>query len=112
MLCEVAYARNDVYDVAMVRKQLYISEEHEKALKARAKEMGVSEAELVRGLLDRLLLNGEPGNVAPFAKAEAALAFLESADLISSSHSFPEGYRFDREALYEESRGSGRFRGA
>ena len=103
---------SDVYDVGMVRKQLYISEEHERALKARAREMGVSEAELVRGLLDRLLLNNEPGSALPFGRSEAALDFLESADRISGSHSFPEGYRFDREELYEESRGSGRRRGA
>jgi len=31
----------DVHDVYMVRKQLYISDEHERALKARAKELGV-----------------------------------------------------------------------
>ncbi|MGB3633242.1 MAG: hypothetical protein WA982_04325 [Rubrobacteraceae bacterium] len=92
----------------MVRKQLYISEEHEKALKARAREMGVSEAELVRGLLDRLLLSEAPGSVLPFGRGEAALEFLESADRISGSHSFPKGYRFDREELYEESRGRGR----
>jgi len=43
----------------MIRKQLYISEEHERALKARARELGISEAELVRLMLDGLLLEGE-----------------------------------------------------
>ena len=47
----------DVYDVYMVRKQLYMSEEHERALKARASKLGVSEAELVRRMLDGLLLD-------------------------------------------------------
>jgi hypothetical protein len=47
------------YDVYMIRKQLYMSEEHERALKARARELGVSEAELVRRMLDDLLLDGE-----------------------------------------------------
>ncbi len=51
----------DVYDVYMVRKQLYISDEHERALKARARELGVSEAELVRRMLDGLLLDEEGG---------------------------------------------------
>lgn len=92
----------------MIRKQLYISEEHERALKARAREIGVSEAELVRRLLDRLLLNGETGSVLPFGRAEAALDFLESVDRIADSHSLPEEYRFDREELYEEIRGGGR----
>jgi hypothetical protein len=45
----------------MVRKQFYISDEHERALKARARELGISEAELVRRMLDGLLLDGEGG---------------------------------------------------
>lgn len=102
---------NDVYDVGMVRKQLYISEEHERMLKARAREMGVSEAELVRELLDRLLMGEESSRSAvPFGRAEAAWDFLESADRIAGSHSFPQGYRFDRKELYEEGRGSHRNR--
>ena len=51
----------DVHDVYVIRKQLYISEEHERALKARARELGVSEAELVRRMLDGLLLDEEGG---------------------------------------------------
>ncbi len=39
--------------------EMYISDEHERALKAKAKELGVSEAELVRRMLDGLLLDGE-----------------------------------------------------
>jgi hypothetical protein len=41
------------------RKQLYMINEHERALKARARELGVSQAELVRRVLDGLLLDGE-----------------------------------------------------
>ena len=55
---EVAMLSCDVY---VVRKQLYISEEHERTLKARARELGISEAELVRRMLDGLLLDGEVG---------------------------------------------------
>ena len=40
---EVAMAPCDVYDVYMVRKQLYISDEHERDLKARARELGISQ---------------------------------------------------------------------
>ena len=39
----------------MVRKQLYIDDEQEAALKRYAKERGVTEAELVRDALDRYL---------------------------------------------------------
>jgi hypothetical protein len=100
-------AFGDVYDVYMVRKQLYISEEHERALKARARELGVSEAELVRRLLDGLLLDGEEGSgltraLARPGVAEALDDFLEEADRLAESHRFPEGYWFDREELYED----------
>lgn len=93
----------DVYDVHMVRKQLYISEEHERALKARARELGVSEAELVRRMLDGLLLDGEGGTgLARAGSARALEGFLGEADRLAESHRFPEGYRFDREELYED----------
>lgn len=94
-------ASDDVYDVYMVRKQLYISDEHERALKARAREFGVSEAELVRRMLDGLLLGGE-GGLARAGAADALEGFLEEADRLAESHRFPEGYRFDREELYED----------
>jgi hypothetical protein len=45
----------------MVRKLLYISEEHERSLKARARDHGVWEAKLVRRMLDGILLGGEGG---------------------------------------------------
>ena len=93
----------DVYDVYVVRKQLYISDEHERALKARARELGVSEAELVRRMLDGLLLGGEGGR--GFAGADAAEAlegFLKEADRLAQSHHFHSGYVFDRDELYED----------
>jgi len=84
----------------MVRKQLYISDEHEWALKTKARELGVSEAALVR-LLDGLLMGGEGGS--GLARAGAANAFLAESDRIAESHRFPEGSWFDREEPYEES---------
>ena len=100
---EVARAPCDVNDVYVVRKQLYISEEHERALKARARELGISEAELVRRLLDGLLLDREGGRgVAGAGAAEALEGFLEEADRLAESHRFSEGYAFDRNELYED----------
>lgn len=63
----------------MIRKQLYISYEHEWALQARARELGGSEAELVRRMLAGLLLAGEGGQDSPVrtAAAEALEGFLE-----------------------------------
>ena len=93
----------DVDDVYMVRKQLYISEEHERALKARARELGVSEAELDRRMLDGLLLEGEVGRGLGGADAAEALEdFLVEADRLAESHRFQRGYVFDRDELYED----------
>jgi hypothetical protein len=93
----------DANDANMIRKQLYISDEHERALKARARELGVSEAELVRRLLDGLLLGEEGGSGLARAGATEALEdFLAEADRLAESHSFPDGYRFDRKEFYDD----------
>ena len=96
----------------MIRKQIYISDDHERALKIKAREVGVSEAELIRGLLDRLLLDSEGSGQASLGRAQAALDFLAATDEISASHRFAEDYRFDREELYEDRGTSGRIRRA
>ena len=96
----------------MIRKQLYIGEEHERALKHRARELGVSEAELVRRLLDGLVV--EEGGRGALAGADATIAledFFAESDRISEGHRFPEGYRFGREELYEDRGGSDRGNG-
>jgi hypothetical protein len=100
---EAARAPCDANNVYVVRKQLYISEEHERALKARARELGVSEAELVRRMLDGSLLDGEGGRgLAGAGAAEALEGFLEEADRMAESHRFQRGYVFDRNELYED----------
>ena len=87
----------------MVRKQLYISEEHERALKARARELGISEAKLVRRMLDGLLLDEEGGRGFAWAGAAEALeGFLGEADRLAESHRLQRGYVFDRNELYED----------
>jgi hypothetical protein len=87
----------------MIRKQIYISDDHERALKTRARELGVSEAELVRGMLDGLLLGEESGRGAGGRRAAEALeGFLTGAGRLAESHGFAEGYRFDRDELYED----------
>jgi hypothetical protein len=99
----VEMAPCDVNDVYVVRKQLYISEAHERTLKARAKELGVCEAELVRRMLDGLLLEGEGGRgLAGADAAEALEGFLKETDRLAESHRFQRGYVFDRNELYED----------
>lgn len=90
---------DDVYNVAMIRKQLYLEEAQDKALKRRAKELGVSEAEVVRRALDEALQGEKKANL---AGRQALADFLKRADELAKAHSFDEGYRFDRQALYEE----------
>ena len=92
----------DVYDVRMIRKQLYIGEEHDRALKRRAGELGVAEAELVGRVLDGLVL--EDGGGAPAGRGETSVldGFFAEVDRTSESHGFPEGYRFERDELYED----------
>jgi len=83
----------------MVRKQLYLEESQDKALKRRAKELGISEAEVVRRALDEAL----KGETKATLFAQRALdSFLERADRLAQTYRPPEGYRFDRQALYEE----------
>ena len=87
----------------MVRKQFYLSDEHERALKVRARELGISEAELVRRMLNSLLLGGAGrSGLAGAGAAEALEEFLEEADRLAESHGFSEGYLFSRDELYED----------
>ena len=83
----------------MVRKQLYLEEAQDKALKRRAKELGVSEAEVVRRALDDALKGAKKVDV---AGRKAVTDFLARAERLAKTHSAPAGYRFDRQALYEE----------
>ena len=93
----------DVNDVYVIRKQLYISDEHERALKVRARELRVSVAELVRRMLDGLLLDGEGGRgLAGAGAGEALEGFLEEADRLAESHRFQRGYVFYRDELFED----------
>lgn len=92
----------EVNDVGLVRRQFYIEEAHEKALKRRAQELGVSEAEIVRKALMSFLREGG-GIDRPRPGRQVALArLLENARRISAAHLFPADYRFDREELYAQ----------
>jgi len=85
----------------MIRKQLYLEEAQDKALKRRAKELGVSEAEVVRQALDAAL-QGDVYSPVLKRNKQVLQAFFAEADDLIQSHPFPENYRFERQALYEE----------
>jgi hypothetical protein len=86
----------------MVRKQLYLEARQDRALKRRAKALGVSEADVVRAALDAAL--AEPGGtaVALLPTRERALAsLLAGAKEIAASHR-SAGPRYARDELYDE----------
>jgi hypothetical protein len=82
----------------MIRKQLYISEAQNEALKRRARALGVSEAELARRALDALLSEGSSAT-AP-RRHEALNRLMETTRRLSNGRQLPAGYRFSREELY------------
>lgn len=82
----------------MVRKQLYIDERHERDLKRRASELGVSEAELVRRALDAAFATGATARPLHPERAEAARRLRERWRA-PSSHLIG---RFERDGLYAE----------
>jgi hypothetical protein len=86
----------------MIRKQLYITQGQDEALKERARELGVSEAELARRALSEFLSERSP---TALRRPKALQSLLEQTRALSEKHGLPSGYRFDRDDLY-----SGRLR--
>jgi hypothetical protein len=80
----------------MVRKQIYIKPEQEKALKQKASKLGVSEADLIREYIDE----GMQRLTASERKEiwEEELAFIEERTKISVPQT---GRKWTREELYE-----------
>ena len=88
----------------MIRKQLYLTREQNRALKLPARALGVSEAELVRRALDDLIREGS-AHLPEGAPGESPLAaLLENTRRLAARRRLPSGYRFDRDALYERER--------
>jgi hypothetical protein len=81
----------------MIRKQLYITEGQDEALKDRARELGISEAELARRALSKFLAEG---SLVASKRPEALETLLERTRSLSENHRLPSGYQFDRENLY------------
>ena len=84
----------------MIRKQVYIEPEQEELLKRRSKELGVSEAALIRQAIDRLHLGAADGRSLPGRPAweEAKRVIQERMKL-----RVPQTERgWTREELYEE----------
>lgn len=98
--CQATHGR-DGYDVGVKRKQLYLDEGQDQALKQRAKELGVSEAEVVRRALDEALSISAASRGSK-RREELLQSFFDDVDQFAGNQGLPADYRFDREALYED----------
>jgi hypothetical protein len=81
----------------VIRKQLYIEASQDRALKRRARALGISEAELVRRALDQVL---DDTRARP-RRLDALEQFLQRAQaLVARGHR--SSRRTCREEIYEE----------
>lgn len=82
----------------MVRKQVYIAPHQEKLLKRRAKELGVTESELIRRGIDQIghVTSGLPRDYAAWDKAKA---FIQERMGIDAPQT---GRIWTRDELYDE----------
>ena len=81
----------------MIRKQLYIDPQQDAALKRKARDLGLSEAELVRRALDAALLEPQH-SLTP--RHFVLQALLEDAVAFSRTHRLADGYAYNREDAY------------
>ena len=83
----------------MIRKQLYITREQDRSLKRKARELGLSEAELVRRAIDGL--DRDPTSRTQGVADDPLRELIENMRRLASKHKLPEGYKFDRDELYD-----------
>jgi hypothetical protein len=84
----------------VIRKQLYIEPHQEAELKRRARELGVSEAELVRRALDAALAS-DPATLLHPGRAQAAERLAATLERIAQTGAIAAD-AYDREDLYAE----------
>ncbi len=82
----------------LVRKQVYIEQRQEELLKRQARELGVSEAELIRRGID-LLASTEPSLTAKQQDWEEEKAFIQERIRMEVPQT---GRAWTRDELYEE----------
>jgi hypothetical protein len=85
----------------MIRKQVYIEQHHDRMLKRRAKQLGVTEAEIIRKALDGVEIKPHARrHTTDAAAAQEALAFMRS--LSASRRGASRGRRWTRASLYKD----------
>ena len=85
----------------MIRKQIYLGDDHEQALKDISARQGRSEAEVVREAVAEYAARDRPGIRADRTAWEEAVAFMRSL-AAGSRRRKGERVRVSRERLYEE----------
>jgi hypothetical protein len=84
----------------MIRKQVYLEQRHDRMLKQRATQRGVTEAELIREALDQVEVKPVARRHVDIDAARQALAFMRS--LSARRSKAPKGRTWTRESLYED----------
>lgn len=87
----------------MIRKQVYLDRRHDRMLKRRARQRGVTEAEVIREILDRSEAGAGP-TMRQKPDPEAGRKLLASLRSLSKQSRPRSGARrsWDRESLYED----------
>lgn len=83
----------------MVRKQLYIEARHDELLKRRAREAGVSEAEVVRRCIERMDAVSARGWAPDLDAWDETLEFIKQHRMIDVPQT---GREWTREEIYDE----------
>ena len=92
-----------VYTYTMlVRKQFHIEQKQDDALKKRAKQLGISETEIVRRAIAFALRTGNESELPPTDQEEAVSALIDSMKTAARKHKLPKGWELARGRLYEE----------
>lgn len=86
----------------LVRKQFHIDEKQDRALKRRAKQLGISETEIVRRAIALVLREGQENELPPADHDVAVAGLIESMTTAARKHELPKGWKLDRERLYAE----------
>jgi hypothetical protein len=85
---------------SMIRKQVYLEPRHDRMLKKRASQRGVTEAQLIREALDHVDVKPVRRRDVDVEAARRALAFMRS--LSTRGSKAPKGRTWTRESLYED----------
>ncbi len=79
----------------MVKKQVDIPESQDQALKRQARDLGVSETELIHLALETFLQSAN--QTAGTERQETLEGVIERAQSAAMKHHLPESYRFNRD---------------